>query len=457
MNLMEDLKAYVDGELSPARRAEVEAAMDQDERLRQEVEELRILSRLIGDCVVEPEPVGLDATLSALEKAKPRPLFARVVRNPLRYGWAFALCGFLVLAICFPLMREARSSAKDVVAMDAGTGSSVDRSVAAKSSAVAGAGKSPEDNARLRNGSAAAPNWPEKMYHRGPSEAGESDDMKVPASEAPSGSAGFGIQVDGQGVDGIQIRDKADVPRTAPDGGSDSYFLSSPNIAKGLRAPMLIRSGDFSIQVQKVSEAQVQVNSLAKRMGGYVEQSQTSAPLEGQASSYLAMRVPVQRFDPTIIELRKLGKVLAEATNGQDVTAQVVDTEARLKAKKAEEQGYVDMMKSARKVPDMLEIRDRLGTVREEIESMEAERKSLREQAAYSTIGVTLSQPTPKKTVVKPVKPSWFDTAWQGASERASGLGRWLAEVGMNLLVLAPVWVPIVVGLWWLGRRARLR
>jgi hypothetical protein len=116
------------------------------------------------------------------------------------------------------------------------------------------------------------------------------------------------------------------------------------------------------------------------------------------------------------------------------------------------------MMKGARKVPDMLEIRDRLGSVREEIESMEAGRKSLRQQAAYSTISVTLSQPAPAKLVVKaPAKPSWFDSAWRQASQRASALGKWLAEVGMNLVVFAPVWLPIVVGLWWLGRRAKLR
>ena len=64
MNLMEDLKAYVDGELSPERQSEVESAMEQDERLRQELEEIRVLSRLIGDCVVEAEPAGLERTRS---------------------------------------------------------------------------------------------------------------------------------------------------------------------------------------------------------------------------------------------------------------------------------------------------------------------------------------------------------------------------------------------------------
>src|SRR4051812_7382917 len=110
MNVMEDLKAYVDGELLPERRTEVDAAMEQDERLRQELEEIRILSRLIGDCVVQPDPVGLEQTLQLLEARKPKPLFIRLFAEPARFGWVWAMAAFILLAIFLPRLQQAEES-----------------------------------------------------------------------------------------------------------------------------------------------------------------------------------------------------------------------------------------------------------------------------------------------------------------------------------------------------------
>src|SRR5262249_39122793 len=118
------LKAYVDGELSPERHQEIEAAMEQDARLRQEMEEIRVLSRLIGECVVEIEPVGLEETLSALERRRPFFAFSMpklgLCREPARYAWVWALGLFVLVAIFWPSLEDfsqAKSAAKKSVAM----------------------------------------------------------------------------------------------------------------------------------------------------------------------------------------------------------------------------------------------------------------------------------------------------------------------------------------------------
>jgi hypothetical protein len=245
----------------------------------------------------------------------------------------------------------------------------------------------------------------------------------------------------------------------SPHAGGGGAFQAGEGMAwaKPIQ-PLLIKTGNFHMQVTDVRASQAKVETLARSLHGYLQDSSRSEAKPGAPEFSFGLRVPVQWFDKATVEVRKLGKVLAESTNSQDVTADVVDTQARLKAKRIEAQGYEQMLRGAKKVPDMLEIRDRLGSVREEIESLEASDKNLRNQAIYSTLSVVLSQPEPAKPVVQPpAKPGWFDSAWNGASERAGGLGRWLAEVGMNLLVLAPVWVPVVIGLWWLGRRPRRR
>lgn len=78
----DDLKAYVDGELSPEVAEKVRAALERDRDLAREAEQLR----QIGACLrsmPEPEPVGQAATLAALS--------AR--RGSFAGTWGLALAG----------------------------------------------------------------------------------------------------------------------------------------------------------------------------------------------------------------------------------------------------------------------------------------------------------------------------------------------------------------------------
>jgi len=101
----DDLKAYVDGELSPVQMAAIRDAIDGDPVLAQEVEQISNLTHTIRASVPMPEIRGLDETLSALRKS----------RNPMRsFGWPIAIvgaCGVL-FAIVFPVFSQAKSAAK---------------------------------------------------------------------------------------------------------------------------------------------------------------------------------------------------------------------------------------------------------------------------------------------------------------------------------------------------------
>ena len=108
MSIREDLKAYLDGELSPQRAEEVRAAIESDPELKKEVEALRAISNTFRLVAPASQPVGLDQTLEALRKAQP------VKRNTGRPLWGWALAGATVLAVaatcCEIVSKPARSS-----------------------------------------------------------------------------------------------------------------------------------------------------------------------------------------------------------------------------------------------------------------------------------------------------------------------------------------------------------
>jgi hypothetical protein len=73
----------------------------------------------------------------------------------------------------------------------------------------------------------------------------------------------------------------------------------------------------------------------------------------------------------------------------QDVTEEFIDVEARLKAKKDLEARYLELLKLAKRVEEMLSIESQLSNVRAEIESMQGRLNFLRNQVDYSTIKIS--------------------------------------------------------------------
>jgi hypothetical protein len=85
------------------------------------------------------------------------------------------------------------------------------------------------------------------------------------------------------------------------------------------------------------------------------------------------------------------------------VTAEHADVAARLRTKRALEQRYMALLTQAKKVSDMLEIEEKMGEVREEIESTESRLKTLNDEVNYSTITLTCYQVVPISTPDAPV------------------------------------------------------
>ena len=74
-----------------------------------------------------------------------------------------------------------------------------------------------------------------------------------------------------------------------------------------------------------------------------------------------------------------------------DVTAQWIDLDARVRAKREMENRYLALVARAGNVDEVLHIERELGAVRGEIEAMESKQRSLKDQVALSTLDVTLS------------------------------------------------------------------
>ena len=159
----------------------------------------------------------------------------------------------------------------------------------------------------------------------------------------------------------------------------------------------IIRNADLSLESESPEETQRRITAIAESHGGFVvESQQTSSDVRATKRDIVSMsvRVPSQKFAETLDQIRQTSeRVVFETVKGDDVTEEFIDVEARLTAKKALEQQFVEIMKRASNVEDALNVQSQLGDVRSEIERIEGRKRFLENQSSLSTIKIKLQTP----------------------------------------------------------------
>lgn len=135
------------------------------------------------------------------------------------------------------------------------------------------------------------------------------------------------------------------------------------------------------------------IREVVKNVGGFVENSSTSQPERGIRMTWMTVKVPTDRFDAVLSEVKQTAdQVVSENVGSTDLTAQNIDLTARLKNKRAEEKAYENLLSSATRVSDVIEITQQLTGVRSEIESLEQQMRYLEGQTALVTLNLNITE-----------------------------------------------------------------
>lgn len=494
MSIRDDLKAYLDGELTEERAAEVRAALEKDPELRREADEIKALGDTLKTANIEYVAVGLENTLVALQRAsKPQPIF-RVAK----YRWLFAgAAGLLIIGtLVIPFMEKGRMSGVAYSPMPTG-GAALKRDVMTPSempaeektqapmAQVQAQAKSARpgeefdadtaDQVTLQ-GRRSVTNIPKVAAKGGRSQSAADSakvglsgtgSLKAPADQ-PKPMADVTAQASGNAMDsnapaafgarGGAAPDTAKAEASPAPAITARKSVAMMKVAKDVAPPrLIINNGDVGVYVKDVKGAKSKAESFARASGGYVQTSDLEGDKAENQVANLTLRVPVASYNSVLQQVKNLGSVNRDSSTGTDVTSQVVDTEARLKTMKAEETQYRDIMKQAHKISDVLEVKDKLSDVRQQIESLDAQAKSLRNQATLSTITVSFSvkpkENLPQVGVVQ--TNSWLGGTVGSAIDSFVDIAKALATILIFLLVFLPLWGPVAALSFWGYRVSR--
>ncbi len=191
----------------------------------------------------------------------------------------------------------------------------------------------------------------------------------------------------------------------------------------------IIKTASLNIEVKDYSKFNSELREKVKQFGGYIaqeEQTQSDYSLENT----LIIKVPVDQFDNAVLQLTNaVQKINEKKITSEDVTSEVVDTKSRLEAKKQVRQRYIDLLKQAKNMDEILSIQSEINSIQEEIESAAGRIEYLTHSSSFSTINLTYSQILNASAKNPDQEPSFgtklsraFSTGWSWIGELLVGI-----------------------------------
>ncbi|NHN25551.1 DUF4349 domain-containing protein [Flavobacterium jejuense] len=162
--------------------------------------------------------------------------------------------------------------------------------------------------------------------------------------------------------------------------------------------PKIIKTAHLRFETQDLQNSFSNIYKTAKIYKAYI-QNDNSGTDYGSIYRNITLRIPNTNFDAFIAEISKgVSYFDRKEIAAQDVTEEFVDIEARLKAKHTLEIRYLEILKKANKVSEILEIEKELSAIREEIEVAEGRLKYLQNRVSMSTISIEMYTEKPEGT-----------------------------------------------------------
>ena len=202
--------------------------------------------------------------------------------------------------------------------------------------------------------------------------------------------------------------------------------------------PQLRKQANLTVVLTELDVAAQEVQRMITEAQGNLLGLQDHRSPEGIAHEIsLTLRVPQDKLDPVLADIRTLGTLQQQSMTAEDVSDQLVDLEARLKNLRQSEAALLQIMERSGDIADVLEVARELSNVRESIERMAAQQQSLKRQVAYSYIYLTLKSPT---SIVAPLRPAseTLGNTWQAATRSVKVFTLGGLKVSLWLLAYSP-------------------
>jgi hypothetical protein len=199
------------------------------------------------------------------------------------------------------------------------------------------------------------------------------------------------------------------------------------------------------VEVRNASQEADRVRNQVQQADGWVLSDERVGN-----RAHLVLKVPPAKFDATLDALEQTGTVRSQRITASDVTAELVDLEARLKSAQISRDRLRTLLAEATKVDDLIALESELGQREATVEQILGQLQVLRSQVGYATVDLTLYERTVANVDDTNTTPAeGFRRGWVA-------LQNTVTAVVVTVATLA-AWIPVLALAGYGVRRIRLR
>jgi hypothetical protein len=233
---------------------------------------------------------------------------------------------------------------------------------------------------------------------------------------------------------------------------------STVNYSKNMAPPsessdrIVIQDSGLSLQVEDVQKTIDEIEKTTKEFGGFLITYRLSKP-EGVASGSISIRVPEDKRKEAMTAYKSMAvKVVSESVNGNDVTNEYVDLEARLEVLNKTKIKYEEILQKAEKVTDLMSVQQQLTSLQSQIDNLKGQQKYYEQSAKLSKITIYLST----DELALPYAPTneWRPTViFKEAVRSLVGAVRGIGSLTIWIVVFLPIIIPVVLIIRFIRKR----
>lgn len=250
------------------------------------------------------------------------------------------------------------------------------------------------------------------------------------------------------------------------DGGADRDLVGEEEAPQGegvsfsdTEKRKVIQTASISIEADDTRAVYQRVQEMVDAASGFIQSAQVADVETGQDQPRidLVIRIPADDLNSTLDAIGALGtRIVSQSQQGQDVTEEYVDIEARIENLSLLETELRALLAEVRQNPEadpqkLLEVFNEISRVRGEIEQLEGRRQVLDDLTDLATVDVHIT-PTPETTPV--VAEGWAPLAvarqaLQDLVSAGQGMVDFLIRFGIYVLPILLVFLGIPALVMW--------
>lgn len=159
----------------------------------------------------------------------------------------------------------------------------------------------------------------------------------------------------------------------------------------------LVYTCDFQINTSEFEKDYNNIIISIEKSGGYIENEYTEGTPPTTTNDYgryssITARIPVENYNMFTSVVSGIGTVTSKNQYTEDISDRYYDTESRIELLNEQKDIYMDLLKDAENMEDIIVLQEKISECIYEIEELEGSKKGMDKRVDYATVNINLNE-----------------------------------------------------------------